>query len=299
MLTMRWAVLLALVAAALACEPAAATFPGRNGDIALTSGAGSRYANQRISLLRFAPRLGSPRDAQVCDAAGLVNSLRCVAMGRGAFTPDGARIAVTVFENPATGLWTFNSEGQRIDRVPLSTAYWEVRWAPDASAFLAVRDTGVFLLNRDGSERSLLAADATSADWCADGRVVVAQYGEIWLLDITPPGGSRRLTYKGGADPSCSPHSRQVAFTRRGAIWTIRTDGGTARRLTRGYAPVWSPDGRQIAFLREVRRVDWQTDLYRLGLRREIVRRVSNEPVEQDDSDMWVKDPDWQPLPRR
>jgi Tol biopolymer transport system component len=301
MWTARSALLLALVLAALACEPAAATFPGRNGYIVLTTGDGSRYVNQHISLLRFAPRLGVPRETLVCDEIGSVASLRCLTISRGAFAPDGARLAATVFEGAVSALWTLNPDGQRIDRVPLSTNYGEVRWAPNESAFIAVGDMGVVALNGDGSERSLLASGATAADWCADGRVVVARYGEIWVLDVSRPGGSRRLTWKGGADPSCEPDSSRVAFTRRDAIWTISTNGGRARRLTPGYAPVWSPDGKQIAYLREIRRTEWQTHLYRVGLRRLIVRQVSNEPLTVDDaySDRWVQDPDWQPLPRR
>jgi Tol biopolymer transport system component len=197
--------------------------------------------------------------------------------------------------------------------VPLGLAYWDVRWAPDESAFLAVRNldpaapapppnsrTGIYILNRDGSERTLLATDASGADWCADGRVVVAQYGEIWTLDLSRPGSTRRLTRRGGEEPSCSPNSREVAFTRRNAIWTIATDGGRARRLIPGYAPIWSPDGEQIAYLRKVRRrLDLETILYRVGLRRLVVRQVSHGNVTSDDaySDASVEDPDWQPIP--
>jgi hypothetical protein len=303
MRTARSALLLALALAALACEPAAATFPGRNGAIVLTTGAGSRYVNQQISLLRFTPRLGVPRETLVCDEVGSVASLHCLTMSRGAFAPDGVRIAVTIFEGTASALLTLNPDGQLINRVPLTTNYGEVRWAPDESAFLAVGDMGVVALNGDGSERSLLAAGATAADWCADGRVVVAWYGEIWVLDLSRPGGSRRLTWKGGADPSCAPDSSRVAFTRRDAMWTIPTNGGRARRLTPGYAPVWSPDGKQIAYLRErrTRYDDVETNLYRIGLRRHVVRRVSDDYLMSTDaySDGWVEGPDWQPVPRR
>lgn len=312
------ALLLGLALAALACEPAAATFPGRNGDIVLSFQVGSKYSNQQMSLLRFAPRFGRPRQAPVCAVQSNANPGHCSYAGRGAFTRDGARIAIPVAEGTVMdanpwALWTLSTDGQRIDRVPLATAYSDVRWAPDESAWLAVRNldpadrappeerrTGVYILNRDGSERSLLASDASAADWCADGRVVVAQHGEIWLLDVTRPGGVRRLTYRGGADPSCSPHSRQVTFTRRDAIWTIPTKGGRARRLTDGFAPVWSPDGKQIAYLRKAAaHHDVETNLYRIGLRRLVVRRVSDNYLMSDDpySDAWAQDPDWQPLP--
>ncbi|HMJ96239.1 MAG TPA: hypothetical protein VK486_10320, partial [Thermoleophilaceae bacterium] len=97
------------------------------------------------------------------------------------------------------------------------------------------------------------------------------------------------------------PHSRQVAFTRRDGIWAVPTKGGRARRLTPGFAPVWSPDGKQIAYLRKAApHYDVETNLYRIGLRRLVVRRMSDDYLMSDDpySDARVQDPDWQPLPR-
>jgi len=316
----RTALLLALAAAAVACEPAAATFPGRNGEIVLAQEIGSKYANQQMSLLRFPPRFGRPGDVPVCRVQSFGNTVHCQHLGRPALTPDGTRMVVSVAEaNPwepdPSAIWILNANGERIERLQVNAGYWDARWAPDESAFLAVRlldpadpappgkqRTGVFLLNRDGSERSLLAADATAADWCADGRVVVAQHGGIRVLELTRPGGSRRLTRRRDAEPSCSPDSRRVAFTRRGAIWTIPLAGGRPRRLTPGYAPVWSPDGRQIAYLRKVRRhLDEETFLNRIGLRRLVTRVVSDGYLESTDpySDARVQDPDWQPLPPR
>jgi Tol biopolymer transport system component/C-terminal processing protease CtpA/Prc len=52
--------------------------------------------------------------------------------------------------------------------------------------------------------------------------------------------------------PALSPDGKRLAFTYQGDLWTAPVEGGTARRLTVHEAhdqlPVWSPDGRWIAF---------------------------------------------------
>ncbi|MDR1527787.1 MAG: peptidase S41 [Dysgonamonadaceae bacterium] len=52
--------------------------------------------------------------------------------------------------------------------------------------------------------------------------------------------------------PSLSPDGLQVAFAYKGDIYIVPVTGGMARQLTmheaRDYMPVWSPDGKSIAF---------------------------------------------------
>jgi Tol biopolymer transport system component len=320
MRTIRLTALAALALAVLVAEPAGATFPGRNGEIAISTRNGGKYSMQQAALLAYTPPSRASVRHEICSVRMDPSPLYCRGLERASFSPDGATIAVIADEGPGTWpgtafLWLLTLDGQRTDRVPLATWYYDVRWAPDASAFVATRfldpnetssgperRTAVVVLNRDGSERTLLAADGSEPDWCADGRVVVAQHNEIWLLDVTRPGGVRRLTYRGGADPSCAPDSRRVAFTRRGAIWTVRTSGGRARRLTPGAAPVWSPDGKQIAYFHRRRDrasgLDF-TFINRIGLRRLRIRQVSGTEVLTNDSydDTVNQDPDWQAVP--
>jgi dipeptidyl aminopeptidase/acylaminoacyl peptidase len=315
----RSAALLGLAVALVAAEPAAATFPGRNGEIVLTQEDGGKYSNQQIGLLRFAPRLGSPQRHEVCSVGQYVSPLFCRQLGEPAYAPDGSQFAAianeaTFSQVDAWALWLLTPDGRRISSQPLRSGYSEVRWAPDASELLATRflepadgrppeerRTGVFVLGLDGSERELLA-DASEPDWCADGRVILVQYGEIRVIE--PDGRVRRLTRQGSSAPSCAPNSQRVAFTRRGAVWTIPLAGGRARRLTRGFAPVWSPDGKQLGYLRKRRDPSSQTldtFVYRIGLRRLRVRAVSENFVMTDDpySDAWAFGPEWRPLPPR
>ena len=88
--------------------------------------------------------------------------------------------------------------------------------------------------------------------------------GPLQLVRVREDGaGLQQITTgsKSATQPAFSPDGRTLAFARLGSgIFRMSTDGKGLRRLTSGARdiyPVWSPDGKRIAFLRPFR-AEWR-----------------------------------------
>ena len=72
-----------------------------------------------------------------------------------------------------------------------------------------------------------------------------AQTAGAALIDVTVTEGTSMSV-------AVSPDGRTLAIDLQGSIWTVPSAGGTAKRITDIYndarQPVWSPDGKWIAF---------------------------------------------------
>jgi Tol biopolymer transport system component len=320
----RWTLPALVVAATVVtAAPAQATFPGRNGSILLVEQFQRSGVHGAGELVAIDPRTGRKRPLWRCGANPAQAIPECDAVTTPAVSPRGDTAAViSVRDIGGARRWTLTY----IDVVSASTRSVELpteeyfptdrhgrvlRWIGDGSSLSVVQypqqANGPDLHRRlffDGTLGPAIGPPgAISFDWTVDGRAAFQAGSNLFALS---PGGSlRRLTWRGGADPSWSPRGRWIAFSRAGQIWVIRSQGGRPRKLTKkgGESPVWSPDGRRIAFLRRSRDPAARGGMYLWVLDRGggPARRLGDEPVEAGSygaSGSFASPPEWQALPR-
>ena len=141
--------------------------------------------------------------------------------------------------------------------------------SPDGK-YLAYSDkTGAYLrLLSTGELHPLLpnASDVTFLGWFPDSSQLLASWAtppankRLWSLSIL--GGNPRQLSDEGWSASVSPDGSQIVFLKGAGfgetgqeIWLMRADGSDQRKLMSfpegGFAlPVWSPDGRWIAYVK-------------------------------------------------
>ncbi|HET9983281.1 MAG TPA: PDZ domain-containing protein [Longimicrobiales bacterium] len=218
---------------------------------------------------------------------GLARMLPAYMGERGAFAPDGRRLVVdrvdrwdVEFRNyrggqntPLTILDLRDLSETRLPNEDRTTDTQPV-WLGGTIYFLSDRDYATNVWGYDVASRQLRQvthfadADVKSLDGAGDA-LVVEQDGYLHLVDPAS-GQSKRLavTLHGEfpwatphwtdvsasiASASLSPSGKRALFGARGEVFTVPVEKGDARNLTRSpgaadRAPIWSPDGKQVAW---------------------------------------------------
>jgi WD40 repeat protein len=256
---------LVAIAASLALPwTARATYPGLSGQIAFESFAGATGTG------------GAPFTEADTIESRAQTFIRCVTpqtggalpcdFGAPSFSQDGNRFVVSR-QIPADPLRGSGDQGQLeiVQSVSGATQTLPRQTADDRDpAFLPAGRTIVFdgrtsttaepnlyTVNTDGTRLTRLTGNgAANPAPCQNGTVAYVHRGDIYLLSGSRH-SNKRLTFRGGATPSCSPNSKTVAFTRRGALYTLGANGKFLVKLRGGPLadPSFSPDGGQIAYV--------------------------------------------------
>ncbi|MBC7898008.1 MAG: PD40 domain-containing protein [Cytophagaceae bacterium] len=228
-----------------------------------------------------------PRFWTVPTAGGMEEPMALPRAFQGHISPDGGRIAYRMASswdderrNYRGGqnkpIWVVDLTSYATDTIPrpINSKELEPAWVGDDVFFISDRD-GVQNVWKYGSRTKSLAQVTTYRDFdvktlgTGAGMVVFEQAGRIHLLD--PKTGSEKvvpITVKADfpwimpqwkdvtsrmANLALSPTGKRALVEARGEIFTIPSDKGDVRNLTRSSGaaermPTWSPDGQSIAW---------------------------------------------------
>ena len=188
-----------------------------------------------------------------------------------AWSPDGHEIAFVSDRDRSPGgraeLYVVNADGrgdQRLthDNVEASSP----AWSPDGRKIAFTGKNGLYVIATDGSGLQRLAPGVDHFQWSPDGRkIAFVTYSGIHVMNAD---GSASHFLADGEEPSWSPDGTKIAFVRATTpttsvhptnqnpeLYVVNAGGPALKRLTNNQVwdqgPVWSPDGRKIAFYTE------------------------------------------------
>ncbi len=190
-----------------------------------------------------------------------------------AWSPDGARIALTIVSEEAGNIYLLNTDGTGLTRVTTGASNDALAsWSPDGERLVFVSnrdgDNDIYVINADGSNLIQLTNDPSEDSfpaWSPDGDWIAFASTREGLLQIylVRPNATGLIRISDGtsndSNPAWSPDGERIAFnsTRRGNvdIYAMDADGANVTRLTTfldvDWLPSWSYDGQHIAFTSE------------------------------------------------
>lgn len=277
----------------------------------------------RANRLPWGVRLGRPYLVPV--DGGMERPLDVPETGGGMFSPDGKKYVYTPIDREfrtwkrheggrAQDVWIYDLRANSAERItdhPRTDN--QPVWVGDAIYFTSDREDRLNLYRYDAARgESVRVTDHDDFDvlWPSAGPEQVVYECGGWLYRFDPvaerstrieitlrgdfPETLARFTDVSGnvQGTDISPSGKRAVFAARGDLFTVPAEEGRTRNLTdspgvRELAPVWSPDGRRVAYLSDR---SGEYDLY--------VRDQDGSGEERritDDGDIWRFPPLWSP----
>jgi hypothetical protein len=192
-----------------------------------------------------------------------------------AWSPDGTRLALAVFDGPRRSLWVMQADGSEATEIANGENVSRPSWHPNGTLITYSLElngrTEVHVTRSDGTNDRVVYSEPApgtyavfSATFSPDGSRIVFDAGtdsEFNIFVMASDGSNVRQLTETGTDynPAWSPDGSRIVFVRYAAIsesdvFVMDADGSDVRRLTdhgsqfNSIDPQFSPDGAFITY---------------------------------------------------